>query len=86
MCQITLNGAEWFASMAPSIPRAPGLRPVARSTTPAWWKSHGHHPAEIIYDIGGGCPNGKKFKAVQTGGPPADVARQPADTPSTMTT
>jgi NADP-reducing hydrogenase subunit HndC len=24
---------------------------------------------EIIYDIGGGCPNGKKFKAVQTGGP-----------------
>ena len=23
----------------------------------------------IIYDIGGGCPNGKKFKAVQTGGP-----------------
>jgi NADH-quinone oxidoreductase subunit F len=24
---------------------------------------------EIIYDIGGGCPRGKKFKAVQTGGP-----------------
>lgn len=24
---------------------------------------------EVIYDIGGGCPNGKKFKAVQTGGP-----------------
>ena len=24
---------------------------------------------EIIYDIGGGCPNGKKFKAAQTGGP-----------------
>jgi NADH:ubiquinone oxidoreductase subunit F (NADH-binding)/(2Fe-2S) ferredoxin/Pyruvate/2-oxoacid:ferredoxin oxidoreductase delta subunit len=24
---------------------------------------------EIIYEIGGGCPNGKKFKAVQTGGP-----------------
>ncbi len=24
---------------------------------------------EIIYDIGGGIPNGKKFKAVQTGGP-----------------
>jgi NADH:ubiquinone oxidoreductase subunit F (NADH-binding)/NAD-dependent dihydropyrimidine dehydrogenase PreA subunit/(2Fe-2S) ferredoxin len=23
----------------------------------------------IIYDIGGGCPGGKKFKAVQTGGP-----------------
>jgi NADH-quinone oxidoreductase subunit F len=24
---------------------------------------------EMIYDIGGGIPNGKKFKAVQTGGP-----------------
>ncbi len=24
---------------------------------------------EIVYDIGGGIPNGKKFKAVQTGGP-----------------
>ncbi|MEA4846744.1 MAG: NADH-ubiquinone oxidoreductase-F iron-sulfur binding region domain-containing protein, partial [Clostridiaceae bacterium] len=24
---------------------------------------------EIIYEIGGGCPNGKKFKAAQTGGP-----------------
>ncbi len=24
---------------------------------------------EVIYDIGGGIPNGKKFKAVQTGGP-----------------
>ena len=24
---------------------------------------------EIIFEIGGGCPDGKKFKAVQTGGP-----------------
>jgi len=24
---------------------------------------------EVIYDIGGGIPNGKKFKAAQTGGP-----------------
>ena len=24
---------------------------------------------KVIYDIGGGIPNGKKFKAVQTGGP-----------------
>jgi NADP-reducing hydrogenase subunit HndC len=24
---------------------------------------------EVIFDIGGGCPGGKKFKAVQTGGP-----------------
>ena len=24
---------------------------------------------EIVYEIGGGIPNGKEFKAVQTGGP-----------------
>jgi len=28
---------------------------------------------EIIYEIGGGIPNGKKFKAVQTGGPSGGV-------------
>ncbi|MBD3413996.1 MAG: 4Fe-4S dicluster domain-containing protein [Candidatus Aminicenantes bacterium] len=39
---------------------------------------------EIIYDIGGGIKEGKKFKAVQTGGPsggciPADMLDQPID-------
>jgi NADH:ubiquinone oxidoreductase subunit F (NADH-binding)/ferredoxin len=39
---------------------------------------------EIIYDIGGGIPGGKKFKAVQTGGPsggciPADLMELPVD-------
>ena len=39
---------------------------------------------EIIYDIGGGIPNGKKFKAVQTGGPsggciPASLIDLPVD-------
>jgi len=39
---------------------------------------------EIIYDIGGGIKDGKKFKAVQTGGPsggciPADMLDQPID-------
>ena len=39
---------------------------------------------EIIYDIGGGCPNGKKFKAAQTGGPsggciPASLIDTPID-------
>jgi NADH-quinone oxidoreductase subunit F len=38
----------------------------------------------IIYEIGGGIPNGKKFKAVQTGGPsggclPAGLINQPVD-------
>ena len=38
----------------------------------------------VIEDIGGGCPNGKKFKAAQTGGPsggciPADLIDTPMD-------
>ena len=31
---------------------------------------------EIVEEIGGGIPNGKKFKAAQTGGPSADAFRQ----------
>jgi NADH:ubiquinone oxidoreductase subunit F (NADH-binding)/(2Fe-2S) ferredoxin/NAD-dependent dihydropyrimidine dehydrogenase PreA subunit len=37
---------------------------------------------EMIYDIGGGVPNGKKFKAVQTGGPSGGcIPEQYLDTP-----
>ena len=37
---------------------------------------------EIIYEIGGGCPNGKKFKAVQTGGPSGGcLTEKELDTP-----
>ncbi|MBQ7039103.1 MAG: NAD(P)H-dependent oxidoreductase subunit E, partial [Clostridia bacterium] len=39
---------------------------------------------EVVYEIGGGIPNGKKFKAAQTGGPsggciPADLIDTPID-------
>ena len=39
---------------------------------------------EIVFDIGGGIPNGKAFKAVQTGGPsggciPASLLDTPID-------
>lgn len=37
---------------------------------------------EIVYDIGGGIPNGKKFKAVQTGGPSGGcISEKDLDTP-----
>jgi NADH-quinone oxidoreductase subunit F len=44
----------------------------------------GYPLQKIIYEIGGGIPNGKKFKAVQTGGPsggclPASLINQPVD-------
>ena len=42
----------------------------ARWTIPDWWKSPwGTTLRDIIFDIGGGIPKKKKFKAVQTGGP-----------------
>ena len=69
--QIILNGAEWFASMGTEKSKGTkvfavngkinntGLVEVPMGTT----------LRTIIEDIGGGIPNGKKFKAAQTGGP-----------------
>ena len=78
--QIILNGAEFFNSMGTETSKGTkvfalggkinntGLVEVPMGTT----------LREIIEDIGGGIPNGKKFKAAQTGGPsggclPADL-------------
>jgi NADH:ubiquinone oxidoreductase subunit F (NADH-binding)/(2Fe-2S) ferredoxin len=69
--RIILNGAEWFASMGTEKSKGTkvfalggkihntGLVEVPMGTT----------LREIIEEIGGGIPNGKKFKAAQTGGP-----------------
>ena len=69
--QIILNGPEWFASMGTEKSKGTkvfalggkihntGLVEVPMGTT----------LREIVEEIGGGCPNGKKFKAAQTGGP-----------------
>lgn len=71
VCQIILNGADWFASMGTEKSKGTkvfalggkikhtGLVEVPMGTT----------LREIIYEIGGGIPDGKKFKAAQTGGP-----------------
>ena len=69
--QIILNGADWFASMGTEKSKGTkvfalggkihntGLVEVPMGTT----------LREVIYEIGGGIPNGKEFKAAQTGGP-----------------
>ena len=69
--KIILNGAEWFASMGTEKSKGTkvfalggkivntGLVEVPMGTT----------LREIVFDISGGIPNGKKFKAAQTGGP-----------------
>ena len=68
---IILKGADWFSSIGTEKSkgtkvfaiggkiRNTGLVEIPMGTT----------LREIIYDIGGGIPNGKKFKAAQTGGP-----------------
>lgn len=84
--QIILKGADWFASMGTEKSKGTkvfalggkikntGLVEIPMGTT----------LREIIEEIGGGIPNGKKFKAAQTGGPsggciPAALMDTPID-------
>ena len=69
--QIILNGAEWFGSMGTE--RSKGTKVFALGGniehTGLVEIPMGTTLRHIIYDIGGGIPGGKKFKAAQTGGP-----------------
>ena len=71
VCQIILNGPEWFASMGTE--KSKGTKVFALggkiNNTGLVEIPMGTTLREIIYDIGGGIPYGKKFKAAQTGGP-----------------
>ena len=68
---ILLNGADWFAGIG--SPRSPGTAIFALTgkvnNTGLVEVPMGITVGEIVFDIGGGIPEGKKFKAVQTGGP-----------------
>ena len=69
--QIILRGADWFASMGTE--RSKGTKVFALGGkikhTGLVEVPMGTTLRDIIYNIGGGIPNGKKFKAAQTGGP-----------------
>ncbi|MCD8224613.1 MAG: NADH-quinone oxidoreductase subunit NuoF [Clostridiales bacterium] len=69
--QIILNGPEWFASMGTE--KSKGTKVFALggkiNNTGLVEIPMGTTLREIIEEIGGGIPNGKKFKAAQTGGP-----------------
>ncbi|MBE6819077.1 MAG: NADH-quinone oxidoreductase subunit NuoF [Ruminococcaceae bacterium] len=69
--QIILNGAEWFASMGTE--KSKGTKVFALggkiNNTGLVEIPMGTTLREIVYEIGGGIPNGRKFKAAQTGGP-----------------
>ena len=86
VCQIILNGPEWFASMGTE--RSKGTKVFALggkiNNTGLVEVPMGTTLREIIYEIGGGIPGGKAFKAVQTGGPsggclPAHMLDTPVD-------
>ena len=68
--QIILNGADWFASMGTE--KSKGTKVFALggkiNNTGLVEIPMGTTLREVIYKIGGGIPNGKKFKAAQTGG------------------
>ena len=82
--QIIVKGPEWFASMGTETSKGTkvfalggkivntGLVEIPMGTT----------LREILFDIGGGIPNGKRFKAAQTGGPSGGcIPAQHLDTP-----
>lgn len=69
--QIILKGSEWYAKIGTE--KSKGTKVFALggkiNRTGLVEIPIGTPLREVIYDIGGGIPNGKKFKAVQTGGP-----------------
>ena len=82
--KIILNGAEWYSSIGTETSKGTkvfalggnvvnvGLVEVPMGTT----------LREIVFDIGGGIPNGREFKAAQTGGPSGGcIPAQHLDTP-----
>jgi len=68
---IILNGPEWFASIGTEKSKGTKVFAVGGkiNNTGLVEIPMGTTLREVIYDIGGGIPNGKKFKAAQTGGP-----------------
>ncbi len=82
--QIINGGPEWFRSFGTE--KSPGTKVFALggkvANTGLVEVPMGTTLREVIYDIGGGCPDGKEFKAVQTGGPSGGcLTKDHLDTP-----
>ena len=69
--QIILKGPEWFASMGTEKSKGTKVFALGGNVTNVGLVEipMGITLREIVEEIGGGVPNGKKFKAAQTGGP-----------------
>jgi len=82
--KIILEGPEWFSSMGTE--KSKGTKVFALggkiNNTGLVEIPMGTTLREILFDIGGGIPNGKKFKAAQTGGPSGGcIPEEHLDTP-----
>ncbi len=86
IAQIILNGAEWFTSMGTETSKGTKVFALGGKITNTGLVEipMGTTLREVVEEIGGGVPNGKKFKAAQTGGPsggciPASLIDTPID-------
>lgn len=82
--QIILNGPEWFRGIGTEKSKGTKVFALAGKVNNVGLVEvpMGTTLREIVFDIGGGIPKGKKFKAVQTGGPSGGViTEKDLDTP-----
>ncbi|NLV35961.1 MAG: 4Fe-4S binding protein [Clostridiaceae bacterium] len=83
---ILTKGADWFTTIGSEKSKGTKVFAVGGkiNNTGLVEVPIGTTLREVVYDIGGGIPNGKKFKAAQTGGPsggciPASLIDTPID-------
>jgi NADH-quinone oxidoreductase subunit F/NADP-reducing hydrogenase subunit HndC len=84
IAQIIRKGADWYASMGTETSKGTKVFALGGKITNVGLVEvpMGTTLREIIEEIGGGIPNGKKFKAAQTGGPSGGcIPAQHLDTP-----
>ncbi|MCM1289920.1 MAG: NADH-quinone oxidoreductase subunit NuoF [Corallococcus sp.] len=86
IAQIILNGADWYSSVGTENSKGTKVFALGGkiNNTGLVEVPMGITLREIIDEIGGGIPNGKKFKAAQTGGPsggciPSELQDTPMD-------
>ncbi len=82
--QIIVQGPEWFASMGTETSKGTKVFALGGKITNTGLVEipMGTTLRTILFDIGGGIPNGKKFKAAQTGGPSGGcIPAEHLDTP-----
>ncbi|MBQ9121499.1 MAG: NAD(P)H-dependent oxidoreductase subunit E, partial [Clostridia bacterium] len=71
IAQIIVNGPEWFSSIGTEKSKGTKVFALGGKITNTGLVEipMGTTLREVVEEIGGGVPNGKKFKAAQTGGP-----------------